>query len=123
MKLESKLINAILETCCTPEVAIPTSDVPIQGMPVSAIDSNDGHFSFRELKKGAKDIMLLTASNLNSLYRIQNSGMRVSDATFINFFFGSGTLIGMFKTKYEQNDEMITSTAYVTWDGKKLSII
>ena len=85
------------------------------------------NFSYRDLTKAAREITLLTAANLNSLYRQQNCNMIVEDAKFLDFYLGCNELVGRFKTIYsiqnpEGEESRIESTSCVGWNGQKLRI-
>ena len=123
MRLESKIINALFEqefkTETAPPIGIPI-DVPSNGPPKN--------FSFRELKKNARDMMTLNHSNLNALFKEQNRDTCVEDAKFMEFYFGSCELVGVFKVIYADNGQFPPEsprdgTVCVCWNGNKLRVL
>jgi hypothetical protein len=126
MRLEAKIINALYESIVPAEQAIALSDAvvhnsPVLGEAVQAVSPK--HFSFRELKKNARDIMLLTSSNLNSLFKVQGCNVRIESAKFIDFSFSASSLVATFKAVFVSPDNsQYESSVCVCWNGDKVTI-
>jgi hypothetical protein len=127
VKLKSKAIeNFLKEAWSELEQPIAETQPPI-GKPSDAeVAPTATNFSYRDLKKAAREITLLTAANLNNLYKQQNCSMIVEDAKFLDFYLGCNELIGRFKTVYSyespEGPARTEGTSCVGWNGTKLRI-
>jgi hypothetical protein len=81
-------------------------------------------FTFSELKKNARYIMLMTAANLSSMYNSQGRNFIIQSANFLDFYLGSNELVGQFKTKFvdSESDTVFESTSFVAWNGSTMRI-
>jgi hypothetical protein len=105
-----------------PEVtSAPNIGVPAPAMPSDCSCAKP--VSYRELTKGAREIMALKAENLNVLFKEQNSNFpKIDEAKFIEFQFGSFTLLGRFKIKYIENGERFDGMVMTSWNGNVLKV-
>jgi hypothetical protein len=120
MRNEAKIIYAAIE-----ETKEPAQDVisPNIGIPIAQQIEPPRPLTYRELTKGAREIIALRASNLNTLFRQQNSTFPpIDDAKFVEFTFGSQCLLARFKATIIENGERIESSVMASWDGKSLKV-
>jgi hypothetical protein len=133
MRQKSEAIEFFLkemqaELCDMSQVSQQSQDPKEQnepvGVPQSIAESCEPckGFSFSELKKNARIIVMLTASNLTSMYKSQGRNVIVDDAKFIEFSLGGSELIGQFKMSYLDGENRFESMAFVAWNGTKLRI-
>jgi len=127
MRQEAKIIYAAIgeqDAPCDSKVEVTT--MPPIGAPATK-DAEDCScpkpVSYRELTKGAREIMALKAENFNVLFKEQNINFpKIDEAKFIEFQFGSFTLLGRFKIKYIENGERIDGMVMASWNGNVLKV-
>jgi len=120
MKQEEKVINAALEYCEVPEAKAQEIEPILQTTPVLSPAELNKDFSYRELKKGAQDILMLSAFNLNTLFKTQNINFPIiRSVCFSHFNLCGNKLAGNFKVVLNDNNESFVS---VYWNGNSLSV-
>lgn len=117
MRLESKIINALYDAVQVPSQVLVEQNVQ------STQPEQYKHFSFRELKKTSRDLMLLTSDNLNSLFKAQGSNVRIDSSRFIDFVFSSSSLMATYKAIFiDSDDNKYENSVFVSWNGDKVNI-
>jgi len=143
MKQETKVIYSAIDSL--ESMAVPSCDSnqpivedssspPSIGSTVDADNKADNEaveavsksMSYRSLKKGARDIMELNASNFNELLKQQKYKFpKIENVSFIEFQFGTSALLGMFKASYIDNstNRLVETSLFASWDGASLHVI
>ncbi len=82
-------------------------------------------FSYRDLKKVSREIVLLRADNFNSLFIEQGSKNfpKIAEVNFIEFYFGQNALVGTFEAHFEDKESFpYKTTISASWNGNKLKV-
>lgn len=133
MKQETKVIYSAIDSLETieniveqakPEISTD-SNAPSIGIPIDGSPPEKKTMCYRDLKKGARDIMELNASNFNELLSKQNYKFpKIENVSFIEFQFGTGALLGFFKASYIDNsiNRLVNTTLFASWNGDTLQV-
>lgn len=122
MRQEAKIIYAAIGE----DAPGVKCDAPPIGAPVA--ESNCEYcgpktLTYRELTKGAREIMALKAANLNVLFKEQNSNFpTIDEAKFIEFQFGQQALLGKFKVSYVDKGDRYEVIVMASWNGNSLKV-
>jgi hypothetical protein len=127
MREKTKVIYAALDC----QEAPPLNGLPEQivGTPVicqvcETVEPNK-NLSYRELTKGARNIMSLKAENFNVLFKEQNHHyQKIEEASFLEFHLGVNTLIGDFKVTFcdDGTGSVREGRVYASWNGATLNV-
>mgnify|MGYP006910061989 CR=1 FL=1 len=126
MREKTKIIYAAID--CQ-EITEPPVGYPEQivGSPVCTtcepVQLKD--LTYRELTKGARNIMNLKAENFNVLFKEQNCCFaQLEEANFLQFRLGMNCLIGDFKVTFcdDGSGSIRDGRVCASWDGSNLKV-
>lgn len=83
------------------------------------------NLTYRELTKGARNIMDLKAENFNVLFEEQNYTFpKIEEAKFLEFRLGMNSLVGNFKVTFCDDGSGCMKEGHVnaSWNGTTLSV-